>query len=103
MNKRKLIAWIALVAFAAITWVAYAATPSTEAVQSRSDGLHIGNKASDRLGFYNGSPTPKPIIVGTVTAANLESALAATGLVATATPTATSTPTATATATATSP
>ncbi len=47
-------------------WIATAITatapaPSTEEAQSLSDGLHIGQKATDRLGFYNAAPTARPI------------------------------------------
>jgi hypothetical protein len=62
-------------------------------------GTHIGQKATDNIGFWGASPVPKQIIAGTPSAANLESALAKAGLVATATPTATATATATATPT----
>ena len=86
--KEKMLVWVALTIFVGGSWLVYAATPSTEAVQSRSDGLHVNEKITDRLGFYGAAPTPKPILSsGTVTAANIEIALAALGLMATATPT----------------
>jgi hypothetical protein len=97
MNKtrnERLLVWAALTVFCAIGWVAFAGTPSTEAVISKNDGLHIGGKVTDRIGFYGGGPTAKPIIT-VVDAAHIVAALAAQGLLATATPTATATATAT--------
>lgn len=80
--------WGMLIGFCALSWLALAATPSTEAVISKSDGLHVGGAATDRIGFYNASPTVKPIITRTSpAAADIIAALAAQGLLATATPT----------------
>lgn len=91
--------WLAFVlcslGFAGLVW---AVTPSTEAVISLATGLKIGGAATDRLGFYDATPTPKPIIT-TVDAAHIVAALAAQGLIATATPSSTATATATATPT----
>jgi hypothetical protein len=56
----------------AILMIAIAGTaagaPSTEAVISKSDGLHIGNTATDRVGF--GAATPTARQATTVTAYN---------------------------------
>jgi hypothetical protein len=63
------------------------------------NGTHIGQKTTDKIGYWGATPIPKPIITGSLTAASLEAALASAGLVATATPSASSTATATATPT----
>lgn len=76
----------------------WAAAPSTETVISLATGLKIAGKATDRIGFYDATPTPKPVITP-ADVAHLISALAAQGLVATATPSSTATATATATPT----
>jgi hypothetical protein len=102
-RKSKRWIWIAVPGFIVYTaLVLWAAAPSTERVISLATGLKVGGASTDRIGFYNATPTPKPIIT-VVDAAHIEAALAAQGLIATATPTATSTATATATATATTP
>lgn len=87
-RKTKIWIWLAIVPMFVTyaSFVLWAATPSTEAVISLPTGLKIGGKTSDRIGFYNATPTPKPVITA-VTAAAIEAALAAQGLMATATPT----------------
>lgn len=47
---------------------------STEVVQDRSDGLHIGDAATDRIGFYGATPVVQP------TTGTAASAMAALGI-----------------------
>jgi len=59
-NLRTIFALMAGVAWVAIA-ATFATTPSTETVISLSDGLHVGKKATDRIGFYNAAPTARPV------------------------------------------
>ena len=101
MTRRTLLVFVAcsLAIYAGVA-LAQFPTPSTAKVQSLKDGLHVGFKTSDRIGFHDATPIPKPVITSTA-GANIVAALAAQGILATATPTATSTSSSTSTPTAT--
>jgi hypothetical protein len=53
--KKTFFGFIAI-AMLALQPAAVFAAPSTEVVQSRANGLHIGGAATDRVSFYDGTP-----------------------------------------------